>query len=112
MDAAGHKLKLLDQLYFHWWRLAADIPVAAGFISYLFSFKPENIFFIIQCTLITDCHSLRHIRCYIDFLWLCIHRPNVFNEIKKKKHVDFKCCEWNFKTCDFSSEISKMCGFW
>ena len=66
MDAAGHMLKLLDQLYCHW-RLAADIPVAAGFISYLFSFEPEYIFFIIQCTLITDSHSLRHIRCYIDF---------------------------------------------
>ena len=67
MDAAGHKVKLLDQLYFNWWRLAADIPVAAGFICYLFSFEPEYIFFIIQCTLITDCHSLRHIRCHIDF---------------------------------------------
>ena len=68
MDAAGHKLKLLDLLYFHWWRLAADIPVAAGFISCLFSFEPEYIFFIIQCTLIIGCHSLRHIRCHIDFL--------------------------------------------
>ena len=45
MDAAGYKLKLLDQLYFHPWILAADIPVAAGFITYLFSLEPEYIFF-------------------------------------------------------------------
>ena len=39
-----------------------------------------NIYiFLIQCTLITDCHSLRHVGCHIDFLWLRIHRPNVFN---------------------------------
>ena len=42
--SAGYKLKLLDQLYFHPWRLS-DIPVAAGFISYLFSFEPEHIYF-------------------------------------------------------------------
>ena len=59
---------LCGQLYFHWWRLASDIPVAAGFISYLFSFEPELYIFIIQCKLITDAHSLRHIRCHIDFL--------------------------------------------
>ena len=108
MDAAGHKLKLLDQLYFHWWRLAADIPVAAGSISYLFSFESEYIFFIIQCTLITDSHSLRHIRCHIDFLWLYIHKPNVFNEIKKKC-VDFKCYEWNFKNMWFFSVKFQKC---
>ena len=46
MDAAGlTSSSFYTTVYFHPWRLAADIPVAAGFITYVFSFEPEYIYF-------------------------------------------------------------------
>ena len=45
MDAAGlTSSSFQTTVYFHPWRLAADIPVTAGFITYLFSIEPENIY--------------------------------------------------------------------
>ena len=54
------------QLYFHPWKLAADIPVSAGFISYLFSFEPEYIFF--SHSVYINSHSMfPHLRRPLDF---------------------------------------------